>query len=441
MDDSRLQRLFDFLRFPSVSTQPEHSSDVEACANWLVEQLQGGGFEARVESTGGAPAVIAKNAHVSGRPTVLIYGHYDVQPPDPLNEWDSEPFSPEVREGRIFARGATDNKGQIMTHIEGVLGMEEIPLNIIFLIEGEEEIGSPNLKGLLDSHCEELACDVVLISDTSMVASNYPTLTYGLRGVAALEVAVHGPSHDLHSGLFGGAVVNPAMALSKMLASLHDESGRVAADGFYDNVQDLNDWEKEIMSGLPLTDSSIRSLSGAPELDGEQGYTAVERICARPTAEINGLWSGYQGAGTKTVLPASAFAKLTFRTVPNQQAGDVVASVMRHLEKVKPVGVTLEMSVGHSGEAYLLNPNSRAGEAVRKALFKVFGKEPALLREGGSIPIVPTFAEVLGVDSLLVAFGDPDSRLHSPNENFPIQNYLTGQEVSRAILGELARAL
>ena len=322
-DKSDLDLLFDFLRFRSVSTKPDHAPQMRACADWLCALLRHGGFQAEVAETGGHPAVLARGPEAPGKPTVLIYGHYDVQPEEPADLWTSPPFEPVIRNKRVFARGATDNKGQILAHILGAIHLLEeevsLPVNLIFLVEGEEEVGSTNLDDFIRARRSELRCDIIAISDTGMIAEGYPTLTQSLRGIAAMEVIVHGPSTDLHSGIFGGAVMNPAAALVKLLASLHDDNGRIAVPGFYDDVVKLDATEREALAALPVSEADYQRETGVLLLSGEQGFSTVERIGIRPTAEINGLTSCYQGAGTKTVLPATASAKLTFRLVPNQK--------------------------------------------------------------------------------------------------------------------------
>jgi acetylornithine deacetylase/succinyl-diaminopimelate desuccinylase-like protein len=442
MDEGQLSTLLEFLRFPSISTDCASADQVAACAQWLAGKLADSGLTATVHKTAGHPIVVAKNKHRSGRRTVLIYGHYDVQPVDPLELWDNPPFEPHVANGKIYARGATDNKGQILAHI---LGVEEalkengdLPVNLTILVEGEEEIGSPNLEPFLKEHQRELRPDVIAVSDTGMVAPGVPTFTYGLRGVAAMEVKVTGPASDLHSGIYGGAVANPAMALARLLATLHDANGRVAVAGFYDSVLPIEDWEREAWAKLPFGEEYLLQITGAPVLWGERGFTALERIWVRPTAEVNGIGGGFQGEGTKTVLPKKAFAKLTFRLVPNQVPSDICGKVEDHLRKNCQDGVRLEISVGHSGKPYLVAPHSRDGLAAQRALKKTFQNELALIREGGSIPIVQTFKEVLGADTLLLGLALPDARLHAPNENFPIENFFAGIRLNKFLLAELA---
>jgi acetylornithine deacetylase/succinyl-diaminopimelate desuccinylase-like protein len=443
MRESHLEDYYSFLRFPSVSTDASFSAKVNECAQWLAKKLTNIGLEAQIIPTAGHPVVWARNKHQDGRRTVLIYGHYDVQPPDPLELWDSPPFEPVLKDGYVFARGATDNKGQILSHILGVQETIEkqgdLPVNLHFVIEGEEEIGSGNLPPFLNEHRAALKCDVVMISDTGMIAPRTPTLSYGLRGVAALELKVTGPKVDLHSGIFGGAVTNPAAALARLLASLHDRDGRVAIPGFYDDVVPLEDWEREAWKKIPINaDEEVLRETGAPGLFGEAGYSTLERIWARPTAEINGLGGGYQGPGTKTVIPSHVMAKLTFRLVPRQNADEIVALARKHLEKNMPPGVTLEMTGGHNGPWYLTDPKSKFFQAAQRALRKSFDHEVALIREGGSIPIVSDFRNILGVETLLMGLALPNCRAHSPNENFPLENLEAGIRMNKTVLQELA---
>lgn len=437
-----LDSLITFLRFPSVSTDSRHQHDVHACAEWLAGFLKESGLAVEVKPTGGHPVVLARNRHQPGRPTVLLYGHYDVQPVDPLELWHSPPFEPRVENGVIYARGATDNKGQLLAHAWGIrdtLAREgELPVNLIALFEGEEEIGSPHLVPFLQEHRQELACDVVAISDTGMVAPGVPTFTYGLRGIACAEVELSGPAADLHSGIFGGAVANPALELARLLAKLHNEHGQVAVEGFYDGVRPVQDWEREAWASLPLTDDELLRLTGVPALQGEAGYTSLERTWARPTAEVNGLGGGYQGEGSKTIIPRLAKAKLSFRLVPDQEPAHVLAQVEAWCRRHTPPSVRLQFSAGHSGPPYLMDPHSRFGRAAQQALRETFGKEPALIREGGSIPIVQTFKDILGVDTLLLGLALPDCQAHAPNENFPLANYEAGQRLNQHLLRALA---
>ena len=443
MRPSYLEDLYSFLRFPSISTDGQYAERLAECAHWLVKKLTSIGLETQLVPTPGHPVVWARNQHRPGRRTVLIYGHYDVQPPDPLELWDSPPFEPVLKDGYVFARGATDNKGQILSHILGLqetIQQEgELPVNVHLVIEGEEEIGSANLGDFLSHNHDALKSDVAVVSDTGMIARGVPTLSYGLRGVTALEIKVTGPKMDLHSGVFGGAVANPITALAQLLATLHDREGRVAIAGFYDRVKPLEDWEREAWRKLPIDgDKLVLKETGVPELFGEAGYNSLERIWARTTAEINGIGGGYQGKGTKTVIASHAIAKLTFRLVPDQEGDEILRLARTHLRKHLPRGVTLEITNGHSGPWYLTDPHSQIGEAAQRALRKAFNADVALIREGGSIPIVSQFRSILGIETLLMGLALPDCRAHSPNENFPLENLEGGIRLNKAILHELA---
>jgi acetylornithine deacetylase/succinyl-diaminopimelate desuccinylase-like protein len=444
MSDPHLDLLFEFLRFPSVSTDPRRKGAVASCAEWLRGKLSESGLKAEVHPTDGHPIVVARNEHRPGRKTVLIYGHYDVQPEDPVAEWHSDPFTPVVRNDIIYARGSTDNKGQILAHILGVAETlkekGDLPVNLIFLIEGEEEIGSTHLGPFLEKYRDVLRCDIIAVSDTGMVARGVPTFTYGLRGIAAMEIRVSGPRTDLHSGIYGGVVMNPVTAVARLIASLHNNKGHVQIAGFYDEVRPLADWERSAWNKLPLGDTEILAVTGSPSLFGEDGFTTLERAWARPTAEVNGIGGGFQGVGTKTVLPREAFAKLTFRLVPDQTPHEILEKASIHLQKHCPPGVKLEVNSGHGGLPYLTDPHSDFGRAAQRALHQAFpGKELALIREGGSIPIINTFQRILGVDTLLLGLALPDCAAHGPNENFPVENFKSGIRLNRALLEELAK--
>ena len=439
-----LKELFTFLSFPSVSTDSKHRQDVRNCAEWIIRKLSAMQLTTELHETPGHPIVIARNKHQTDRKTVLIYGHYDVQPADPLELWSSPPFIPEIRDGRIWARGATDNKGQMLAHILGVAktleAKGELPVNLIFLFEGEEEIGSPNLAPFLEKHRDELKCDIIAISDTGMVAPNTGTLGYGLRGITCAEVKIIGPVRDLHSGIFGGAIANPATALARLVASLHDSEGKVAIEGFYDEVLPLQAWEREMWAKVPgLSDQDYLKVTGSPDTFGEPGYSSAERVFARPTAEVNGIGGGYQGEGSKTVIPSEAFVKFSFRLVPDQDPQIILKRLRAHLEKHCPPGVKLVVEDGHDGKPYACDPHSEFGEAAQRALKRTFPGEPMLIREGGSIPIVQAFREILGVDTLLLGLALSDAQIHSPNENFPIENFEAGIRLNQALLEELAR--
>ena len=440
----QLEDLFSFLRFASISTDSNHSGDVRACAEWLIDKLNHMGLDTELHETAQHPIVVARNKHVAGKKTCLIYGHYDVQPVDPVELWDSPPFEPKIRDGRIWARGATDNKGQMLAHVLGVeQSLEEdgeLPVNLIFLFEGEEEIGSPNLMPFLQQHKDELKCDVIAVSDTGMVAQGVPTMGYGLRGIACCEVTVKGPSGDLHSGVYGGAVANPATAVARLVASLHDAEGNIAIEGFYDEVRPLEQWERDMWADVPgMTEQDMLAITGSPALFGEPGYSSAERLWARPTAEVNGIAGGYQGEGSKTVLPAEAMAKFSFRLVPDQDPKDIMKKVQAHLEKHAPEGVTVEVEVGHDGKPFYADPNSENGKAGQAALRAAFGKEPVLIREGGSIPIIQDMKEIFGVEALMLGLALPDCQIHAPNENYYVENFEAGIRLNRALLRELGK--
>ncbi len=441
---SELERLFEHLRFPSISTDSRHVADVRANAEWLKGQFVEMGLQTELHETPGHPVIVARNEKVEGRPTVLIYGHYDVQPVDPLELWDSAPFEPEVRDGKIWGRGGADNKGQHFVHILGaektIKEEGKLPLNVIFLIEGEEEIGSPNLVPFLNEHIDDLACDIIAVSDTGMVAPGVPTLGYGLRGITCLEVTVKGPAGDLHSGVYGGCVANPATAAARMIASLHHDDGKIAVEGFYDDVIPLEDWEREMWAQVPgASNEDFLKTIGSPEQFGEPGYSMAEQLWARPTVEVNGMGGGYQGEGSKTVIPAEAMFKLSCRLVPGQDPEKIQQQVEDHLRKVLPTGVTMEIEKGHSGKAYHNDPHSKYGKAAQVALNTSFGREPVLIREGGSIPIIQDMKEILGADSLMLGLALPDCQIHAPNENYSVENFEKGIEMSRELLKELSK--
>lgn len=441
----RLDQLTAFLRFPSISAQNIHASDVSDCADWLVDKLSSMGFSARKYPTSLHPIVVAEGPKIPGKPTVLIYGHYDVQPVDPLSEWKSDPFIPEVRDGRLYARGSSDDKGEIMAHI---LGVEELmkqeggtlPLNVKFIFEGEEEIGSVSLPAFLREHREELACDVVVVSDTGMVAPNIPTLSYGLRGVTGAEIIIHGPEADLHSGIFGGAVSNPATVLCRLIDSCHDVHGQVAVEGFYDGVSALENWERNMWATIPgMSNADIARLVGTETLVTEEGYTGAECIYARPTLEVNGIGGGYQGEGSKTIIPSSAFAKITCRLVPGQDGAHIQDLLEAHFRKLTPPSVKLEFKRQHVSTPYLCDPQSPFSRAAQEALEESFGVKPVLVREGGSIGSITEFKDVLGVDSLLIGLCLPDARIHSPNENMSVDLFNKGVEMSQSLLRRLSQ--
>ena len=431
-----------YLAFPSISADPARGGDMEGCALWLRRKFEGMGFEAGVCSTGGAPLLLARSPHVPGKKTVLIYGHYDVQPVDPLELWRHPPFEAAVEGELMVARGATDNKGQTLSHILGTEAIlargGELPVNLIYLIEGEEEIGSPHLGAFLDRHREELRCDAIIISDTSMAGPGFPAITCGLRGIACMEVRMTGAAADLHSGMYGGAIANPARELAALLVKLHTESGQVAIPHFYDEVLLPAPEERAGWSAIPFDEAEILRATGAAAIAGESGYSVLERLWTRPTAEINGLTSGYQGRGSKTIIPATASAKLSFRLVPRQNPAVIARLAEAFLREHCPGSMRLEVEYDHGGEPYYADPGSALSQAARRALQTVFGRAPAFLREGLSIPVVSLFHRELKCAPLLIGLGMPDCRAHSPNETFPIGQLEKGIELHGHLLREIA---
>lgn len=440
-----VNELCDYVRFPSVSAQPHHAKDLKACAEWLTRHCQGIGLEARLCATGGHPIIVAKTprSKSSKKPHFVVYGHYDVQPAEPFELWKSPPFEPRIKGRSLFGRGASDNKGQNLAHLKAVEAHlktgTELPCNLTFVIEGEEEVGSKHLAAFLKEHRAELQCEAVVISDTGMPSPKHPALTYSLRGIAAFEITLHGPTRDLHSGIFGGSVENPAMALCQLLGRLRDKNGKIAIPGFYDDVVPLTAFERRQLARLPGSDREYQKFLGVPELFGERGFTSTERRTARPTLEINGLTSGYQGQGSKTIIPSWARAKLTFRLVPNQSPELIIKCMHRQLEKLCPPTVRLEIESGHGAEPYLVSPNGPQAKAALRALRLAFKREPVLLREGGSIPIVNDFKKLLGVDTLLLGLALPDDGAHSPNEKFDLDCFAKGQLMGAYLWQELAK--
>ncbi len=430
------EQLFALLRIPSVSTDPEHATDVRRCAEAVADHLRALGVETvEVMETGGHPAVFAEHhAPDENAPTILIYGHYDVQPPDPLDEWNTPPFEPTVRDGKVYARGSADDKGQFMMHVnalEGYLKTDTpLPVHVKMLIEGEEENGSANLPAFLEANKEKLAADVVLVSDTALFAPGVPSITSGLRGLAYVQVTLEGPDRDLHSGVFGGGVENPANALCKMIAELHDAHHRVTVEGFYDAVRPLSDDERATYRSLPFDEKEWREAIGVKKSKTEEGYSILEGTSARPTLDVNGMGSGYQGKGAKTVLPARAFAKISCRLVPDQQPHDITDKLRRHFEKHTPPTMKLTFEDLHGGQPYLADTDAPAMQAAREALEQVFGTTAYFTREGGSIPITADFKKILGLDTVLMGFGLSTDALHSPNEHFGLDRYHQGTEAS-----------
>lgn len=435
--------LSEYLRFPSVSAQPKHAPDLRAAAGWIADRSRALGLSVEVHETKGNPIVTAKTPRYNrSKPTFLVYGHYDVQPPEPFDPWKSPPFEPRVEGRNLFARGSCDNKGQHLAHLNAIEAYVRtgtpLPCNLTFLIEGEEEVGSTQLYEFLPAQKKLLACDAVVISDNGIPSLEYPALTYGLRGIAAFEIRIDGPSRDLHSGLFGGSLENPAFALCQLLAKMRDKRGKITAPGFYDDVVPLSKYERKQMAKIPFDAKKYAKFLGVPELFGEAGFTSNELRTCRPTFEINGLTSGYQGEGSKTIVPAWASAKITMRLVPNQKPEKVLAAVKKHLKAICPRSVRLTITDGHGGAPYLVSPTGRYAQAALKAMSAGFGREALLMREGGSIPIVSAFKKHLGADTLLLGMSLPDDNPHSPNEKFSLDAYAAGMRMAASLWPELA---
>lgn len=431
------EELYDFLRIPSISAKSEHDTDTRRAATWFAERLDEAGLSAVVHDTNGHPIVVGEwRGAGPDAPTVLIYGHYDVQPPEPLDLWDSPPFEPTERDGRIYARGSADDKGQLYMHVKALEAHlatgSKLPINVVVLAEGEEEVGSPNLVPFVEARVEELACDLVVISDTGMFAEGLPSLLFSLRGLAYFELHVHGANSDLHSGEYGGAVANPGNALSRIIASLHDADGRIAIDGFYDDVVEWDAATRRQIAALPHTDEAFAAELEVPALTGEKGFSTLERLWIRPTCDVCGILCGYTGEGAKTVLPNHAMAKVSFRLVPDQNPERVKELLEAHVEKVKPEGVTVAVEELHGGRPWKASLDGPAFEAAAEALEEAFGTKPVPMGGGGSIPIVVEFEEKLDARALLVGFSLPGCNLHAPNEWLPIENFEKG-------IGALAR--
>ena len=442
--DQNLERfrteLFELLRIPSVSARSEHNDDVKHNAEWLAAKCRELGLQTEVYETPGHPIVLAQWGGAADAPTVLIYGHYDVQPVEPLDLWDSPPFEPVVRDGRIYARGSVDDKGQLYLHLKAIEAHlrtnQKLPVNVLLLLEGEEEVGSANLMPFVQAHKERLACDAVVISDTTMIGEGIPTIGISLRGLAYIEVRVHGPSGDLHSGSYGGAVLNPATALAKIIASFHDENWHVKIPGFYDDVH-VDPAFREQIKQLPFDQRAFLKETGSPTIMGESDFSTLERIWIRPTVEVNGLLSGYTGEGSKTVLPSYAMAKVSCRLVPDQDPDKIVALLKKHIDAVTPEGVRVEIVVMHGGKPWRARIEGPLYEAGKRALQQAFGKPTVFAGEGGSIPIVSDFEQVLGAPVLLMGFGLPGENAHAPNEWMSVENFDRGVHAAAALLTEL----
>ncbi|GEO11040.1 dipeptidase [Segetibacter aerophilus] len=430
--DRFLNELLELLRIPSISARSEHKADMKKCAEAVKERLlQAGADKAEIFETSGYPVVYGEKMVDPTKPTVLVYGHYDVQPPDPLELWHSGPFEPVIKDDKIYARGACDDKGQFYMHIkafETMVQTNSLSTNLKFIIEGEEEVGSPNLATFIKEKKDMLKADVILISDTAMLSLQTPSIDVGVRGLTYIEVEVTGPNRDLHSGVYGGAVANPITILAKMIASLHDENNHITIPGFYDDVLESNDTERAEMAKAPYDEDEYKQDLGVKELWGEKGYTTNERTGIRPTLEVNGIWGGYTGEGAKTVLPSKAFAKISCRLVPNQTSAKMTEVLIKHIESIAPGGVSVKASEHHGGDPYLTPVDSIEYQAAAKAIETTFGKSPIPVRGGGSIPITSLFQSMLGLKTVFLGFGLDSDNLHSPNEKFDLANFYKGIE-------------
>ncbi|MBY0120559.1 dipeptidase [Bacillus sp. S/N-304-OC-R1] len=444
--EKHLKELFEFLTIPSISALPDHKDDVQNAAKWTADALSNIGMEnVKIYETKGHPVVYGEWLKAEGKPTVLIYGHYDVQPVDPLHLWETAPFQPDIRDEKIYARGASDDKGQVFMHLKAIQAIMEttgtLPVNFKFCIEGEEEIGSPHLPLFVEENKELLASDVIVISDTGMIDKGKPTICYGLRGLCGLQIDIKGAKGDLHSGLYGGAVQNPIHALVQLVNSFHDIDGKITVEGFYDKVQLLTDEEKQAYDALEMSDESFMQQAGVTELFGEKGYSTLERLWVRPTLEVNGIYGGFQGEGIKTVIPSEATAKITCRLVPNQDPDEIVSLLKLHIEKNKPAGVEVNISLFDKGAPYVTPFDHPAIQAAGRSYEKVYGVPTSYTRSGGSIPIVAAFDQILKLPVVLMGFGLPDENFHAPNEHFHLENFDKGLDTLCYYWFELEKSL
>ncbi len=427
-----LDELLDFLRIPSISADTQYKGDVLRAAEWLSAELERIGMDGvEIIPTAGHPIVFGHKIVSASVPTILIYGHYDVQPPDPLDLWTSPPFEPQIRDEKIYARGSCDDKGQLYMHVkalEAMLASNDLPCNVKVMFEGEEEVGSANLGTFLESHKDRLGADVILVSDTSIIANDVPSITTGLRGLSYVEVEVTGPNKDLHSGVYGGAVANPANVLCSMIASLHDENRHITIPGFYDDVDEVSAAEREQMNKAPFSEDAYKKELKVEALMGEKGYTTLERTSIRPTVEVNGIWGGYIGEGAKTVLPSKASAKISMRLVPHQDPEKITSMFTEHFTRIAPPSVKVKVTPHHGGHPAVTPTDTIEYKAAAKAMATTFGKEPLPQRSGGSIPIVALFESVLGVKTVLLGFGLDTDDIHSPNEHYGLFNFYKGIE-------------
>ncbi len=440
--DTYVEDLTEFLSIPSISALTDHKEAVKEAASWLQHRLERAGLPTcRIDATEGNPVVFAQSTQDPHKPTVLVYGHYDVQPVDPLDQWTHPPFVPTIEGDILYARGSSDDKGQVYMQLiaaEAWLKTGELPVNIKFLFEGEEEIGSIHLDRYIREHRDELAADIAVISDTPMFAQGVPAVCYGLRGLAALEIHVDGPRQDLHSGVFGGAVENPAHALAKILTGLHDADGRVTVPGFYDDVDELSDTEKQNFADLPFDEDDFLHSTGSPALFGEEHFTTLERIWTRPTLEVNGMWSGFLGEGRKTIVPQDAHAKISCRLVPHQDPEKTLSHVIAHIESLCPPSVHLRVERGEADAGSLTPLDHPATKAAVAAIADIYHKPAAYIRMGGSIPVVITFDAVLHIPTVLLGFALPDENFHAPNEHFHLENFYKGSETVASLWRHLA---
>src|SRR5690348_15262993 len=445
-NESRIRdELFELLRIPSVSARSEHNEDTARAADWVARSLREAGLKATVHPTPGHPVVVGEWRDAGAdAPTVLAYGHYDVQPAEPLELWDTPPFEPTVRSGKIFARGSVDDKGQLFLHVKALEALlrtrRNLPVNVVVLAEGEEEVGSEHLSDFVESHAELLRADAVIISDSAMFAPGLPSILSSLRGLAYFQIDVDGPSSDLHSGSYGGAVINPAMALARILATMHDAKGHIAIPGFYDRVIDWGEAARKEIGALPFSDASFRAETGAPSLGGEAGFSTLERLWMRPTCEINGLLSGYTGEGAKTVLPSKAMAKVSCRLVPDQDPQEIEQLMRAHVERFAPNGVTVTVTHLHGGRPWRAALDGPLFDAARRALAAAFGREPVITGEGGSIPVVGDFQRILNTPVLLMGFGLPGENAHAPNEWMSEENFTRGLRAVAMLYQEIGRS-
>lgn len=438
-----LNELFDLLRIPSVSADSKHKDDVRKAANYVKAKLEEAGADAvQLVETKGHPIVFGEKIVNPSLPTVLVYGHYDVQPADPLNLWHSPAFEPVVKDGKIYARGACDDKGQFYMHIKAfeiMMKQNALTCNVKFMIEGEEEVGSDNLPIFVRDYKDKLKADIILISDTSLISLDHPSITVGLRGLSYMEVEVTGPNRDLHSGVYGGAVANPINVLADMIASLHDDKGRVAIPGFYDKVVNLTPEEREALNKAPFVLENYKKDLDIAETQGEEGYTTIERTGIRPTLDVNGIWGGYTGEGAKTVLPSKASAKISMRLVPNQDSAEITTLFTKHFQSIAPKSVKVKVTAHHGGQPAVTSTTSKAYKAAEKAFEQVWGKTPIPTRDGGSIPIVSLFKKELGLETVLMGFGLDSDAIHSPNEHYGIKNFTLGIETIVAFYQHFAK--